>query len=372
MCRIKTLVACGKRSLSHRLAIGIRIALHHSVAPDLKLTASVALFLGLLVSPDALLAAAHRRRPCARRGTCGPVYQVSKVNDSANHPDVKPKSAGDAVVRAQILLDRAHFSPGQIDGRWGDNLGVAVLGYQAAHHLPPTGRVDQVTWQALNTDTETPLAPYTISAGDVEGPFERIPNDLMAQAKLKHLDYQSPAEELGERFHIDPALLAKLNPRRSLGRAGQRIFVPNVSREYAPQADRVAVSKSHRTVAALAADGSVLAQYPATIGSEHDPLPIGDWKVIDIQHNPVFNFNPDFFWDAKPQDAKTRIAAGPRNPVGVVWIGLSKEHYGIHGTPKPGLIGHTESHGCIRLTNWDAEELSKMLKRGVPVALQEE
>jgi lipoprotein-anchoring transpeptidase ErfK/SrfK len=107
------------------------------------------------------------------------------------------------------------------------------------------------------------------------------------------------------------------------------------------------------------------------MGSEHDPLPLGDWKIVDIQQNPVFHFNPEFFWDAKPHDQKAEIAAGPNNPVGVVWIGLSKEHYGIHGTPDPGKVGHTESHGCIRLTNWDAEELSQMVKRGTPAILQE-
>jgi lipoprotein-anchoring transpeptidase ErfK/SrfK len=246
------------------------------------------------------------------------------------------------------------------------------VGYQAAHHLSPTGWVDQETWQALNSDTDAALTAYTISPHDVQGPFERIPHDLMAQAKLKHLGYQSPAEGFGERFHIDPVLLRKLNPRRSLQRAAQTIFVPNVARDYAPSADRVVVSRTHRTVSALAPDGTVLAQYPATIGSEHDPLPIGDWKVTVIQQNPVFNFNPDFFGDAKPRDSKALIAAGPNNPVGVVWIGLSKEHYGIHGTPEPGLIGHVESHGCIRLTNWDAEKLSKMLKVGVPAILQEE
>jgi lipoprotein-anchoring transpeptidase ErfK/SrfK len=131
------------------------------------------------------------------------------------------------------------------------------------------------------------------------------------------------------------------------------------------------VSKNLHTVSAYSADGRLMVQYPATMRSQHDPLPLGDWKVADVQQNPVFRFNPQFFWDAKPRDQKALIPAGPRNPVGVVWIGLTKEHYGIHGTAAPSTIGHTESHGCIRLTNWDAEELSKMVKPGTPVILQE-
>jgi lipoprotein-anchoring transpeptidase ErfK/SrfK len=176
---------------------------------------------------------------------------------------------------------------------------------------------------------------------------------------------------LGERFHINPQLLAKLNTDKDLKKAGEQILAPNVQRDVTSPADRVVVSKSKRTVTALAADGTILAQYPATIGSEHDPLPLGDWKITGVQQNPVFNYNPDLFWDAKADQSKARIPAGPNNPVGVVWIGLSKEHYGIHGTPSPHSIGHTESHGCIRLTNWDAKELSQMVKPGVPAILQE-
>ena len=163
----------------------------------------------------------------------------------------------------------------------------------------------------------------------------------------------------------------QLNPGKNLTNAGEQILVPNVLRSYGPQAAKVVVSRTYGTVIAFAEDGTVLAQYPATIGSEHDPLPIGVWKITGVQQNPVFHYNPNLFWDAKPDDSKANIAAGPRNPVGVVWIALSKEHYGIHGTPRPGEIGHTESHGCIRLTNWDAEELSHMVKPGTPALLQE-
>jgi lipoprotein-anchoring transpeptidase ErfK/SrfK len=305
------------------------------------------------------------------RKTSPPNYGAQAVNDSQNYPDLSAGDVGSGVVRLEILLDRAHFSPGEIDGQFGDNLQIAVTGYQSARALEKTGSANRETWQSLNADTASALVPYTISADDVMGPFEQISHDMMAQAKLQHLGYQSPQEELGERFHISSKLLAALNPGKDLTRAGEDILVPNVQREYVLPADKVVVSRNNHTVSAFAGDGMLLAQYPATMGSEHDPLPIGNWKITGVQQNPVFHYNPAFFWDAKPKDEKAEIAAGPNNPVGVVWIALSKEHYGIHGTPEPGKIGHTESHGCIRLTNWDAEELSRMVKPGTPAILEE-
>jgi lipoprotein-anchoring transpeptidase ErfK/SrfK len=136
-------------------------------------------------------------------------------------------------------------------------------------------------------------------------------------------------------------------------------------------ASRVVVSKSKRTVIAYGAGGQELAQYPATIGGTHDPLPIGDWTITSVLHYPWFNYDPDLFWNADPKKATAILPPGPRNPAGAAWIGLSKEHYGIHGTPDPGHIRHGESAGCIRLTNWDVESLSHMVRRGVPVVLEE-
>ena len=257
-----------------------------------------------------------------------------------------------------------------MDGSFGEDMINAVKGYQQANDLKPTGIIDSATWKSLNTGAEEALVSYTIKLEDVKGPFEPVPPDMMEQAKLKALGFESPAEELGERFHIDGKTLASLNPGKDLTKEGEEIMVPNVRRAKIAGVARVAVSKAKRTVTAFGAADKPLAQYPATIGSEHDPLPIGDWKVTIVQQNPVFNYNPDLFWDAKPEDVKAQIAPGPNNPVGVVWIGLSKEHYGIHGTPHPELIGHAESHGCIRLTNWDAEELSHLVRRGTPVSLE--
>jgi lipoprotein-anchoring transpeptidase ErfK/SrfK len=328
----------------------------------------------IVFSLAGLVALAGLPDPAARRQAAHPktsiTFDPSVVNDGQTHDEVRLGAAGSAVVRLQILLDRAHFSPGEIDGRFGDNLRIALQGYQAIHQLP-TGVVDADTWQSLNTDNAPALVPYTTTEADVAGPFQQIPEDMMQQAALKSLGYQSPEEELGERLHCNPKLLSALNPGKDLGTAGQEILVPNVQHGRMGPAARVVVSKTNGTVTALAADGAVLAQYPATTGSEHDPLPIGEWKIESVIQNPVFYYNPNLFWNAKPDDAKAKIAPGPNNPVGVVWIGISKEHYGIHGTPEPSKIGHAESHGCIRLTNWDAEELSQMVKPAIPAILQE-
>ncbi len=275
------------------------------------------------------------------------------------------------MVRAQILLDRAHFSCGQIDGDYGSNLQKTVTAYQRFRNLPATGKVESDTWTALNSDTAPALVTYTIDAQDVAGPFVQVPSDMMEQAKLDYLGYASPQDELGEKFHSSPALLEALNPGKDFSKVGEQILAPNAITVPPGDAASVVVSKPDSSVTAYDAQGKLLAYYVATVGSEHDPLPLGDWKIKGVARNPVFHYNPDLFWDANPKDQKAVIQAGPRNPVGVVWIDLSKEHYGIHGTPDPSKIGHTESHGCIRLTNWDASQLADMVKPGTPACLRE-
>jgi lipoprotein-anchoring transpeptidase ErfK/SrfK len=212
---------------------------------------------------------------------------------------------------------------------------------------------------------------YTLTAQDVAGPFTaEIPEDMMQKARLAALDYTSALEALGERFHASPALLRALNPQATFTRAGERIRVPNVHADAPGKAARVVVDGSGPWVAALDAQGRALAVYPATAGSQHDPLPLGDWKINGVSRRPPFNYNPDLFWDAEEGHGKARIPPGPNNPVGVVWIDLSKPHYGIHGTPEPSTIGKTQSHGCIRLTNWDADELAGMVAAGTPVVIR--
>jgi lipoprotein-anchoring transpeptidase ErfK/SrfK len=292
-------------------------------------------------------------------------FDAALVNDAA--AAVSDTSAG--ILRAQILLDRATFSPGEIDGRSGANFTRAVSGFQESRGLAVSGKLDEPTWQALNADTVPAIVPYRITDADVAGPFIEIPKDLIEQSKLKSLGYQSAEEALGEQFHVSPGLLRRMNPASKFA-AAEEIQVPNVVTAGGTpiKAAKVIVSKAGY-VRALDGAGKILAQYPASSGSEHDPLPLGTWKITGVSKKPVFNYNPELFWDADPAHTKARIPAGPNNPVGSVWIDLTKEHYGIHGTPEPANVGHTQSHGCIRLTNWDAVELAGMVGPGIEAVL---
>ncbi|OGT59704.1 MAG: peptidoglycan-binding protein [Gammaproteobacteria bacterium RIFCSPHIGHO2_12_FULL_63_22] len=278
----------------------------------------------------------------------------------------------DTTLRAQVLLDRAYFSPGEIDGAAGSNLRRALNGFQANRGLSVTGELDAATWTALNTDAAPELETYTIDATDVAGPFKAIPIDMMKKSKLPALGYTSALEGLAEKFHASPALLKKLNPGKDLSRAGEEIVVPAVTPTAPlPAAAKVVVDKSDSTVSLQDAAGKTIAQFPASTGSEHDPLPVGEWKIQGVARDPVFHYNPALFWDANESHAKAKIPAGPNNPVGVVWVDLSKEHYGIHGTPEPSRIGKTQSHGCIRLTNWTALVLAKAVSPGMTALLQD-
>ena len=295
-----------------------------------------------------------------------------KLSETERAQPVTPKMKGSVVLRAQVLLDRAYFSSGEIDAAYGQNLRNAIRGYQTANGLQSTGIVDTPTWAVLNTDTATILVAYTIQDADVAGPFNPIPTEWVDKAKMKALGYTSAIEALSEKFHVSPKLLRRLNPGKNFDIAGEEIVVPNVAtRRELPKAVKVIVDQSDHTLSLVDAGDKIIAQFPATTGSKHDPLPLGVWKVKGVARNPVFHYNPKLFWDADPGDTKAKIAAGPNNPVGVVWVDLSKPHYGVHGTPEPSTIGKTQSHGCIRLTNWDATALAQSVATGVEVLLQE-
>ena len=280
--------------------------------------------------------------------------------------------AGDAaMLRAQILLDRVHFSPGEIDARGGTNTTRAIAGFQRHRGLEATGELDERTWAALTEADVAALVTHTLSAEDVAGPFATMPDDMMAQSEQAALGFEEVVEALGERFHASPALLRRLNPGSDFA-AGRRILVPNVAGA-TPLAEpaRIVVSKSDSVVRLVDAQGDVYAQFPASTGTEHDPLPIGEWTIEGVAPDPTFHYNPDLFWDADPAHAKAVLPPGPNNPVGTVWIDLSKPHYGIHGTPEPANIGKTQSHGCIRMTNWSARRVSEVVKPGMTAVLEE-
>lgn len=299
-------------------------------------------------------------------------------------------------LQIEVVLDRLGFSSGVIDGKATHFDQEALRGFQAANKLPETGQLDPATKAALaQWQDVAPTRLVKIPADFAKGPFiPDLPHDAAAQAKYQTLAYRNLMEALAERFHTTPEFLVQLNsPQTKIG-VGAVIRVPNIpdvdtARLQAedqrgwnrtlmtlgvspdqPQADKVVVDKSDGLLRAYAADGRLLVQFPATMGSKHDPLPLGEWKILGVARNPDFHYNPKLFWDVSDKNKDHLLQPGPNGPVGVVWIDLSKEHYGIHGTGEPASIGRSESHGCVRLTNWDAARLAQMVKPGTQVIFQ--
>jgi lipoprotein-anchoring transpeptidase ErfK/SrfK len=280
------------------------------------------------------------------------------------------------LARAEILLDQHHFSPGEIDGSEGDNFKKALAEFQRVNKLKPTGKLDQETWSLLTRNGNAPaVVDYTVRDEDVKGPFVRkIPKKMEDQADLEALGYRSPLELLAEKFHMSESLLKALNPGKSFDTAGTVLAVPNLGAPEAkgPKVAKIEIDKRSHQLRALDEDGNLIAFYPASVGSKEKPAPSGKSEVTKIARNPTYTYNPKYAFRGVHSDKKFTIKSGPNNPVGLVWIALRGEGYGIHGTPDPDHVGKTASHGCIRLTNWDALDLASKVDRKTPVEFLEQ
>lgn len=307
-----------------------------------------------------------------------------------------PQTVDRTILHVQVILDRLGFSPGVLDGRPGKSLVVALKGFQEAQGLKKSGVIDRATLRALNPYRGLrPTRTLALTAEALAGPYTNpIPKDPQEQSKLPALGYRSPLEKLAEMFHTTPQALLALNDPATRLAPGSQIVFPNAlpaSRNYdpklpvdwrrtlaqlnvdatQPEGAEIVVDKSDEVLRVLDKQGKLVAQFQATMGSKYDPLPVGTWKIKGASYNPPFHYNPDLFWDAKGNAKAAKLPPGPNGPVGVIWLDLTKPHYGIHGTPEPSTIGRAESHGCIRLTNWDAARLSLMVKPGTPALFQE-
>lgn len=348
----------------------------------------------------------RRRHPGARPATVpAPVVLPDSETLAQLTPDrvnARPRrpvlgGEGPTVLRAQILLDQAGFSPGAFDGAWGANTSKAVFWFQDAAGLPVTGFVDAATFDALlrRVGSVAGVVRYAVTAEDVAGPFVKIPDTPYEQAKLDCLCYESAWEGLAERFHSTPELLAALNPGIDSSKvaAGTQLWVPNVTRPALPPAGvataasaapgdtakrivatpavaRILISKQGSYVQALDSAGRILMHFPSTLGSTYDPSPDGDFHVTRVTFRPDFHYNPALYAEVPDSRPDAHLPPGPNAPVGVVWMALSKPHYGIHGTSSPATIGYADSHGCVRLTNWDANWLAQHTGEGVPVEFE--
>jgi lipoprotein-anchoring transpeptidase ErfK/SrfK len=274
-----------------------------------------------------------------------------------------------AIVKAQVLLDRANISSGEIDGRTSPRLQEAIAAFAEIHNLPADTRWSRAFWDELTTEAIVPvLTEYSITSEDLKGPFVQLAARMEDMTSLKTLGYANIREALAEKFHMSIALLAQLNPDASFAEPGEVIVVANVlNASKSANASRIDVDKDRQTVKVYSSRNELIAFFPASIGSEDKPTPSGTLKVTAINSDPAFHYNPKYQFKEVETQKTFDLPPGPNNPLGSTWIALSKPSYGIHGTPEPSLVGKAPSHGCVRLTNWDAQRLAAMLSRGIAV-----
>jgi lipoprotein-anchoring transpeptidase ErfK/SrfK len=300
---------------------------------------------------------------------------ANAINSAAVNLPITGDVRGPSVLRTQVYLDRAHFSVGAIDGRWGRNSAITVWWWQKAHGLPTTGDVDDATFRSIaqSGGAAPVVTTYTLTADDTKGPFVHIPGSPYDKAKLDCLCYESLREELAERFHSTEDFLDVLNPDVKINdlQAGATINAPNVRppvTQDQPDIAKIVISIAGNSYNGFDASGNVIFHAPTTLGSTYDPSPDETVHVVKVVPMPHFHYDPTLYHEVPDSDPDAHLNPGPNSPVGVVWMALSKAHYGMHGTPDPDSIGYASSHGCVRLTNWDAQEVSHRIREGVPVS----
>jgi lipoprotein-anchoring transpeptidase ErfK/SrfK len=298
---------------------------------------------------------------------------AASIDGLPMHVPIKGDVRGPSVLRTQVRLDRAGFAPGAVDGRWGKNSQIAVYWFQRQNGLPATGVVDEATYRALAGaagDGPT-LQSYTVTEEDAKGPFTTLPKDVYEKEKLDCLCYQDLLEALAERFHTTREFLQAMNPGATTPAAGQALLVPSVRTPVgegaASDVTKIVVSVGGNYVHGLDDSGRILFHAPTTVGSKYDSSPSETLKITNIAWKPDFHYQPTLFADVPDKNPEAHLKPGPNSPVGVVWMALSREHFGIHGTDDPDSIGYASSHGCVRLANWDAADLGHRVKAGVPV-----